>query len=257
MDTEKNDELLTIEEGELLAEKELEEEIGPYFIGINKTINAISNAVGLIPEMALKDVSISLKVVNSLLMKSINDLRTMLILAKKGYSVQCATVASSLYESTFMLAYIGNNDELAHKWNTHANPKNSPFGSIKTVTTEALRKQFPIDFKAIADKEYEKYTHLCMAKHGNPLNQKSHVYKYENHTIVADSGPETSEHSKRLTCYAISMSIGFAGYAIVSYVNEHVVANTTPECIAEFEELKNYNLSLIDQYETKWNEQTI
>ncbi|MEK4351323.1 hypothetical protein MKX41_10785 [Paenibacillus sp. FSL R5-0475] len=243
---------LTIEEGENIVEEVLSIELAPYILGIQKAINTISTAVSLIPTMNLNDVSISLKVVNSLLMKSINDLRVIWLLSTKGYSIQAATVASSLYESAFNLAYIGNSDSLARIWNNHNDTTNTPFGSIKKITSEAIKKQSPENFISISNVEYSKYSQLCMAKHANPINQKNHVYKYEEGTIIADSGPEASNHSIRVTCFSIVTSLGFIGYAIVSYVNEHLASYNTAELVSEFDELGKYHTMLYDQFQAKW-----
>jgi hypothetical protein len=247
------DDKLTIEQGEDLARKLLFKEFAPYIDGLIKTIDCISNAVDLIPEKPLREVSTSAKVVNSLLMKSINDLRAIWILALKGYSIQCATIASSLYESAFTIAYIGNDETLANRWKDHSDFKTNPFGSISSITEGALKKLFTQEeYKTVSDAEYLKYRLLCMAKHSNPVNQRNHVYKVENSVITADSGPETSEHSKGLSCFSITMAIGFIDFALTSYINNHVTPNTTRELIDQIDELRSFNQTLIDQYNIKW-----
>ncbi|WP_438498502.1 hypothetical protein [Paenibacillus sp. IHBB 3054] len=241
----------TIDEGEKLAAEALSSDLEIYIKGINESLNLISFAIDLAPEKKLLDVRSSLKVTISLLMKMINDLRTMIILAPRGYSVQTATIASSLYETAYTLTYIGGNDSLADEWISHTDERHTPFASIKKITEEVISQLFPEDYDSLFKGEYHKYTQLCMAKHSNPLNQMLHVYKYESNVVIAEPGPETSEHSIRLTCFSLVNGISFASLALGSYINHHH-QDINSEFIKQFNELRSYYEELQNTSFLRW-----
>ncbi|MGQ3479148.1 hypothetical protein [Paenibacillus sp. TY11] len=246
--------ITTIEEGEKQVELILEPHLKPYITGNIMACEVISVAINILPTLNLRDVSSSLKATTSLLIKNVNDLRTMRILAAKGYSTQTATIASSLYESSYMLAYIAGDEELANQWIEHTDPRNLPTG-IKKFTEEALKKQVD-DYEQIARQEYHKYHQLCMAKHSNPLIQKNHGFLIEESNVIAEFGPEIGEHSIRLSCFALENSISFVMTGLVAYINAHLINYDISPLQEKLNQLSSYFNQLQNESYKKWAQQS-
>ena len=245
-----------INEGEKIIEEQLKDELQLHIIGVNNCCNLISKAIEVTPEMNIDSVPSSLKVVTSLLAKVINDLRSAAILSSKGYSIQSATLISSLYEAAFMITFIGNDDQLAEKWIGHNDPKRL-FINVYDLTENGLKNINAPNYKDLANSEYQKYRQLCMVKHGNPLIQKGHVFEIEGNTIVASFGPEISEQSIRVSWFALENAINYSMIALSSYINCHLMSNTTEEVIRLFQDLKELYKVLNTKAVERWaNEET-
>lgn len=240
-----------INEGERIIEKELKNDLQLHIIGVNNTCNLIAKSIEAFPEMNLDEVTSSVKVVYTLLAKVMNDLRAAAIVAARGYSIQAATLASSLYETAFMIAYIGNNNERADKWIDHEDPKKL-FINVYDLTKQGLKNIDVPNFKELAEIEYEKYRQLCMVKHSNPLVQKSHVYTIEENSVVANFGPETTEQSVRVSWFAIENAINCSMIGISSFINFHLCTNATTEIVTLFKDLKELYQVLNSKAVERW-----
>lgn len=192
--------LPTLEEGEAEIEKALFKELELHQIGIKNTyflISLIFNA-------------------------SCKRFRTIAIRTSRGYSGQAAIIASSLYETALMVAYVGKNEDAAAKWVDHENPTHM-FIKIKDLTTEAVRRTSSAEMSEDeiskeADASYEIYRTLCMMKHGNPLFQKNHSFIIEGNNVIASPGPIISEQSVRVSWYVISFRSIASWYVIIDIV---------------------------------------
>jgi len=231
-----------IHTGEKINESLLKSYLDPYIQGIINCLNLLTNAIEMHPTLELEQVEDSNKVVQLLLMKSVNDLRSLWLLSKKGYSIQAADLAGSLYESFIQINYIANNNELAREWIEHSNPKRLP-DNVYNYTKAVFDKIAP-EHPELTNTFYSVYSELCKAKHGNPLLLKNHFYKIEGDTLIADYGPELSRESIKLTCYSICWSIRFMIISINSFINSHLAKYDL-----SFEELKSQHDSVYEYYE--------
>ena len=82
-------------------------DLGDHLRLCQRTFELISSVLKTLPERRAVDTPLAWRVGVGLLIKISNDLRTVALLAARGYPVQAATVASSLYESAVTVAYIG------------------------------------------------------------------------------------------------------------------------------------------------------
>ncbi|MEF2967790.1 hypothetical protein V3851_18330 [Paenibacillus sp. M1] len=256
--------LPTIDEGEYLAAKILAPKIGPYLHGLSLAINVAGHALELPPALDHATLRDSFLVSNSFLIKMMNDLRVLQIIASKGYAIQSATIASSLYESSFILGYLGDDDQKSRKWINHTDREsiNSIIHGIKSLTKNAIRKQtrisgIDIDYKELGNTEYKKYQILCMAKHSNPLIQKEHGFVYEHGTIYGEPGPEASDAAVKLICFSLENSISFVMTGLVTYVNEHLTDYDTRHFVRLFNYTKDYYNKLKEESINRWGSENI
>ena len=225
--------LPSIEEGEKIVADQLKDELEFHINCCRNCCDVIAKSIEAFPDIDFDNVTSSIKVVTTLLAKVLNDLRTSSILAATGYSSQAATIVSSLYESAFMIAYIGDNDDLANKWIEHEDATKL-FISVKELTKQGLKNIDTQNYEEFHPQEYNHYKQLCMIKHGNPLVQKNLVYSMEDNSVIADFGPETSEFSIKIGWYALERAINYSMIAISGYINFHLLDQTTFEIIEKF-----------------------
>lgn len=229
--------LPSIEEGEKMVAEQLKDELEFHINSGRNCCNVIAKSIEVFPDIDLDSTTSSIKVVTTLLAKILNDLRTASILSATGYSSQAATIVSSLYESAFMIAYIGDNDDLANKWIEHEDATRL-FITVKELTKQGLKNIDAPNYEELYLQEYNDYKQLCMIKHGNPLVQKNLVYSVEGNSVIAEFGPETSEFSIKISWYALERAINYSMIAISGYINFHLKDNTTFEIIELFNSVK-------------------
>ena len=186
------------------------------------TINTMAIVLGSAPALSLTKVKQSFKVVTLLLNRVSNDIRSAGLLAWHGYTVQATAHISNCYESAFAVAFMGSNDEEAQRWIDHNDPTTSPFGNIKDLTRKALQNLNVPDVDGQTTTEYITYRQLCWAKHANPILQKSHGLESQENKIILFNGPDTSEESIRLGCYALEQSAHLAYLALCSFIDNHL-----------------------------------
>ncbi|MNO65008.1 hypothetical protein D3C76_557470 [compost metagenome] len=141
-----------------------------------------------------------------MLAKVLNDLRTASILSSTGYSSQAATIVSSLYESAFMIAYIGDNDNLANKWIEHEDATRLVI-TIKELTKQGLKKIDAPNYEELYLQEYNEYKQSSMIKHGT----------VEGDSVIAKFGPEASEFSGRFFLYTYSLTADCLNYSAIGF----------------------------------------
>jgi len=229
--------LPSIEEGEKIVADQLKDELEFHINCCRSCCNVIAMSIEAYPDIDLDNATSSIKVVTSLLAKVLNDLRTASLLSATGYPSQAATIVSSLYESAFMIAYIGDNDDLANKWIEHEDATKL-FINVKELTKQGLKNIDTPNYEEFYLQEYNDYRQLCMIKHGNPLVQKNLVYLVEGNSVIADFGPETSQFSIKISWYALERAINYSMIAISGYINFHLIDNTNSEIIELFNSVK-------------------
>jgi hypothetical protein len=151
------------------------------------------------------------KIVRLLLLQRIqNDLRCCVILVDHGYPLQAVALATGIFEAWVTIANIETEDD-AVKWLSHDKESES-FGPIRPLTQQALKK-IGGDAK-YADKMYSQYRQLCMAKHLNPIVERSRGYELDSNTVRFLPGPDTSALAIRHGWYALERASRFANLAL-------------------------------------------
>ena len=180
----------------------------------------IGTTLAKTPVILLRDVPQSRKVATSLLVRLSNDLRATALLALRGYPIQAASIVASMYEVAFAVAVIGADKQKAQQWIDHAEPTRS-FQNVKSMTSEGLKKLGVPDADNHANKRYEVYSQLCMARHANPLLQKQFGIQVHYDDVVAMNGPDTSEGAVRMAWFALDHAAFLSYVALASFITNH------------------------------------
>lgn len=226
----------SLEEAEKEATALLNEELDAHLNTSQFAYNLISLAINSFPMMKLSEVPNSLKVVVSLLVKISNDIRCVSLISSRGYPIQAAAIVASMYESSFMIAYVGNNEERAMRWIEHDNPKKL-FINLYDLTKEAIKSLNVKDVDIVTEKEYLDYRQLCMVKHSNPLFQMEHGYRLEDNIFFAINGPEHSEESNRVSWFVLERSINYVLISLGSFINNHLVSYDIKGLVEGYQQL--------------------
>ena len=125
-------------------------------------------------------------------------------LAFTGYSLQAATLASSSFESAFMIMYVGANNDKAKQWSENQNPFKSAIGVKSSVKKAMECKGFTgQDLEDETNKFYEAYKQMCSIKHVNVYIQGSFQHRVSGDTIRLEYGADTEPRSIRLSAWTL------------------------------------------------------
>ena len=149
------------------AERQATDTLDPHLrdhgLLTERAFNLIGEVLGRIPETPLHDVSQSRKVLTALLVRLANDLRSAALLALRGYSIQAATLVTSMYEVAYTVAYIRSDETLAQAWIDHNDPT-TQFRQVKALIKEGLAKFGVTDIDKQTDAQYRVYRQLCIGR---------------------------------------------------------------------------------------------
>ena len=178
-------------------------------------IGAAEKVLNLISEIHANDVVERIskaKAIRLLLLQRIqNDLRCCFILSERGYGLQAASLAAGIYEGWVTLANIRTADD-ARKW-ADQESENKSFGPIYDLTKSAL--QGVSDPEKFAVKIYGQYRQLCMAKHLNPIIERSRGYAaLGGANIQFRPGPDVSDIGIAHSWFALERACRFAFCAL-------------------------------------------
>jgi len=246
--------------GELLeaAERQavsiLAAELSGHLTLTEQAFNLIGIAVSSLPEVAIRDVSQSRKVLTALLVRLSNDLRSTALLASRGYVLQAATLVASMYETAYTIAAIGADDSLADEWINHDDPTKT-FRKVLDLTRAGLAKLGVPSADAQAAIEYCIYQQLCLAKHVNPLLQTHHGHRMEGKNVVALNGPDFSEAAVRAAGFALEHAAGLAFVALASFISNHVPHEKKADLIKENEAVGAGRKTLEALAKARWGTQ--
>lgn len=115
-----------------------------------------------------------------LAVRMIADLRTIKILVCKGHTPQAAVVASTLFEESLNMRYIGLDNCRAEEWLRHNDEKHLVW-RVSYLLDELKKKT--------GDDLAPDWTKLCQIKHYNPLLGPNFHVKVEHEKIKFHPGP--------------------------------------------------------------------
>lgn len=122
------------------------------------------------------------------------DLRSIHILAERGYHQQATALAGSVYEGAFTIATIGNDEALAKKWFEHEDPKNA-FQRAIDLTKSGL-SQYGKDSDTYTEAFFYKiYRQFCLSKHLNPLFEKQIGILSDDGILSFSKGPNSGDQT--------------------------------------------------------------
>lgn len=184
-------EFLVMEEIQAKATAEMNDVLAGTVWLIQRAQNTIADILNL--SVPPHDASPNKQIAINLLVRIYNELSAVLLVCQNGFPLQAYAPASVIYEASWTVAAIGDNNEAAAKWFNHDSDKKS-FDRVLALTTAGVKnlsgKYVPID----ADKNYSVYSDLCMAKHLNPM-----VQQYEGFTTNTDTGMMTFQYGPKVT----------------------------------------------------------
>jgi len=240
----------TLEEVEAESHTALTSELADSRTFLNAVVELVGKSALSLRKEDLTQQNSATRVAVLLGIRLINDSRGVSLLARIGYGMQAAALASSIYEIAYTLAYIGADNALADQWFDHDKVLSTPFGDILKVTKGGLTKLGIPEQKAFD--EYQIYSQLCMAKHGNPLLQRQHGLKVTNETVSPQTGPDTSDASIRLCRFALEMSGSSILIALQSFISNHAPEQARPNLQSYHQLLQQECLRLRQSAIKRW-----
>jgi hypothetical protein len=215
-------------DAELRAMQTLERELASYLQVTELAFYAIGLATSRMPELPVREVTQSCKVVTGLLMRLSNDLRSTALLACRGYAVQAVSLVSSMFEVAYTIAAIGSDEKLAQQWIEYDDPTRT-FKDIPTLIRAGLRNLSVPNPNKQFSSEYLIYRQLCLAKHANPLFQRQLAYRLVGNVVESSNGPDTSEPAIKAACFALDHAAHLAIVALRSFVNHQLTLESRNE----------------------------
>jgi hypothetical protein len=127
-----------------------------------------------------------------LFLRIMTDIFAIFKLAFSGYSLQATTLASSSFETAFMIIYVGDDNIKAEEWLNNKNPFKSVV-SVKNSIKKALEHTGLVDSQLVDD-YYKVYQQMCGAKHPNVNTQGIFQHRHVKDGIQLEYGPNTASH---------------------------------------------------------------
>jgi len=163
---------------------ELEEQATQVLAGeLSQPLQIVDRVLNLISRVSALDTSGTLakgRIVRLLLLQRLqNDLRCCSLLAPRGYSLQAASQAATVFEGWVTIAAIVD-EPTALLWLRH-DKETASFGSIKSLNENAF--ETIIGNREKAKLLYSQYHHLCMPKHLNPMVERLRGFRIEGNEI--------------------------------------------------------------------------
>jgi hypothetical protein len=189
-------------------------------------------------------------VATKLLFRIYDDLRSLVLLAERGYPLQAASIAASVYETGFSLALVCADFELARKWAMHDDPTRS-WHPVKDLARRARMFMNDPNASETAARDYKNYRQLCMGKHANPLLQLQHGHVFEDLTVIFTPGPDTSEAGIRGGMFALEHAALYALIGI-TYYTTHIAHDQRGELPKALDEISRERSQLHDEAKLRW-----
>jgi hypothetical protein len=241
----------SLEDAEKKALEILEPELSGYAKINMQALNVVGITLSALPEEYIRDIPLHQKIAVNLLVRISNDLRSSTLLALRGYAGQAVTIVSSMFESAYCIAAIGNDQSLAHEWANHDDPKKSVMG-VKAMVKQGLTN---LDFTNIEHQteiEYRVYRQLCLAKHSNPLFQMGHGEIIQNGDVVSKNGPDTSENAIRAAWFAMEHAAALTFISLMSFIKFHLKPPGNDEIVKQVLALGEARKQLESQAKKRW-----
>lgn len=161
-------------------------------------------------------------VVTKLMYRLCDEVRCLMLIAERGYGMQAATLAASIYEIAFSSALINLDPRYAATWATHEEPT-QPWMKTRKLTDLVWSLANVSDAEERRQIDYKRYRMLCMCKHANPLFQRHSGTKVDEvdryggsklANITFTAGPDQSEGGTSVTLYALDCAVRYSLLAV-------------------------------------------
>jgi hypothetical protein len=249
----------SLESAEKLAAEQLEPHLREHQALATNAFNLIAALLAQVPEAPINQLPKALHVANKLMLRLSNDLRSVQILASKGYPVQALTVAASVCEVAYTVAWIGGDEARAQTWLDHEIPTRT-VQDLRTMIRHARTVLQSPDPEGDTKREYHVYEQLCWAKHANPLLEKRYGIEVSPEGVIISSGPDASEDAIRQAWFALEHSTRLIEIAAASFFNNHVQTycphETVDRLLAYMGFVRENLIKLRAEAITRWGSET-
>ncbi len=243
-----------IEHAEECAIETAHGELRDHLTLTETAFNLSGLAIKRLPHVPLVQMPLSRKVAATLLIRLSNDLRSILLLAPRGYALQAASLAANIYEQAYTITYIGGLEARAEDWIHHDDPIHF-FRPIYELTREVVTElQLPNPNEQI-QRQYRVYRQLCLAKHANPLLQMDHAFAIESGQAIQRNGPDTSEPAIRAASFTLQHATGLTCLTLVSFVNNHLPPEFQRDFLARLDALEARRHQLSEAARERWGDE--
>jgi hypothetical protein len=144
-----------------------------YFVFPNKVYDCIGSLLAERPERDISDVTKDELACTNILIRIMQDLRCVQICATSGYAPAAGTLAASIFELSYEIAFLAGRPDRAEKWFAHTNIKKTAEEHHNRLGS-VLAKEFsdPAERAPFTDAEWDNYAFLSALKHGNSAIQQ-------------------------------------------------------------------------------------
>jgi len=241
------------------AEKRVAETLEPHLrahqVLATSAFNLIGALLAQVPEAPINKLPKALHVANKLMLRLSNDLRSVQILASKGYPIQALTIAASMCEVAYTVAWVGGDEARAQNWLDHENPTR-PVQDLKTMIRHGRTVLRSPDPEGDTEREYHVYGQLCWAKHASPVLEKRYGIEVSPDKVTISAGPDASESGIRAAWFALEHTTRFIEVAAASFFNNHVQTycsrETTDQLLAYMESVRDSLKGLEAEAVARW-----
>jgi hypothetical protein len=211
-----------IDEIERLTVERAGDWLNEHIVVTCRVCDAVGLTIGSAPGGPFGQASLSRRVATNLMVRLSNDLRCVMLLAVRGYPLQAASLVSSLWEVSHMIAYIGGDDGRAQAWAAHVDPARS-FRGARVLTTQVVESLEGVeDAPGLVGRAYKVYQDFCQAKHSNPLLQQHFGHHLTDEFVVASTGPDDeSEAARPLTRESLKKGAQLTLIGVASFMDNH------------------------------------
>lgn len=153
----------------------------------------------------------------ALLARVLQDLRVADSVMARGYTMQGWAITASAFEAAHTMGYLAADPSRATAWWKHSE-MHRPFCAAR-VAVEGCFKYLEIGKQGaqrvrLVDREYRHYEHLCVAKHINPLSERSRYLSKSPKGTVVRFTPTVSSRRYREARFGLALACRAAITAI-------------------------------------------
>lgn len=163
----------------------------------------------------------------NLLTRLQNELLAVKMLCESGFSLQAFSIGCTIYELSWMIPYIGKDEDIAEAWFAHEGTKQ--FVKIDQLTMKAVQKLF--GDAADWNQQYGYYRELCAIKHGNAQIQQGVGFTLEHEEVgmvqTFAAGGTSDDQEVARSSWLIGLCVHLVRQALVSFIKDWITEPTS------------------------------
>lgn len=166
----------------------------------------------------------------SLLTRVLQDLRVTVIAAESGYTMQSWSVAASAFEAAHTMGFLAVDPSRATKWYAHKSTETSfcsAFDGAQGSFTFVGLGDSIAERDQLVRQDCKHYQSLCIAKHVNPLAEKTRYVRQREGSLRLTITPLLSERRIREAQYGLALAVRSATLAVLIFHKAHLPSEKT------------------------------